>query len=186
LREISATPLGKGPLVTPDEYHVLQLREVRGGQQRPFEEVRDQLAAEQLQADTEKAFSELSGRLVDLVYKNPTALEPAAKEVGVPVQVLGPFIELFENEAAGPAVMRYLAIGERKGIIRPRPASLRRIPLKISYESIIRLAQKASKTVSLKDFATTMGVATAAAKTGASLTPSPTIMTGRWVSACTR
>lgn len=96
------------------------------------------------------------------------------------LQVLGPFIELFENEAAGPAVMRYLAIGERKGIIRPRPDGLRRVPLKISYESIIRLAQKASKTVSMKDFATTVGVATAAAKTADAPAPARKVNWDKW------
>lgn len=96
------------------------------------------------------------------------------------LQVLGPFIELFENEAAGPAVMRYLAIAERKGIIRPRPDSLRKVPLKISYESIIRLAQKASKTVSLKDFATSMGVATAAAKTADAPPPARVVNWDKW------
>jgi peptidyl-prolyl cis-trans isomerase D len=96
-----------GPVKTDFGYHVLKLREIKGGEGRPFEEVRDQLAAEQLQADTEKAFSELSGRLVDLVYKNPTALEPAAKEVGVPVQVLGPFTRTTASGiAANPAVLR--------------------------------------------------------------------------------
>ncbi|WP_305805583.1 peptidyl-prolyl cis-trans isomerase [Stenotrophomonas sp. YIM B06876] len=96
-----------GPVKTEFGYHVLKLREVKGGEGKPFEEVRDQLAAEQLQADTERAFNELSGRLVDLVYKNPTALEPAAKEVGLPVQVLGPFTRTSATGvAANPAVLR--------------------------------------------------------------------------------
>jgi len=96
-----------GPVKTQFGYHVLQLRETRGGEGRSFEEVRDQLAAEQLQADTERAFNDLGGRLVDLVYKNPTALEPAAKEVGVAVQTLGPFTHADASGiAANPAVLR--------------------------------------------------------------------------------
>jgi peptidyl-prolyl cis-trans isomerase D len=96
-----------GPVKTEFGYHVLMLREIKGGEGRPFEEVRDQLAAEQLQADSERAFNELSGRLVDLVYKNPTALEPAAKEVGVPVQTMGPFTRATASGiAATPAVLR--------------------------------------------------------------------------------
>ena len=69
----------RGPVKTDFGYHVLQLREIKGGEGRPFEEVRDQLAAEQLQADTERQFNELGGKLVDLVYKNPTVLDSAAK-----------------------------------------------------------------------------------------------------------
>jgi len=96
-----------GPVKTEFGYHVLKLREIKGGEGRAFEEVRDQLAAEQLQADTEKAFSEFSGRLVDLVYKNPTALEPAAKEVGLAVQTLGPFTRATASGiASNPAVLK--------------------------------------------------------------------------------
>ncbi len=96
-----------GPVKTEFGYHVLKLREIKGGEGRSFEEVRDQLAAEQLQADTEKSFSEFSGRLVDLVYKNPTALEPAAKEVGLPVQTLGPFTRATASGiATNPAVLK--------------------------------------------------------------------------------
>lgn len=96
-----------GPVKTEFGYHVLQLREIKGGEGRPFEDVRDQLAAEQLQADTERAFNEFSGRLVDLVYKNPTALEPAAREVGLPVQTLGPFTRTTASGiASNPAVLR--------------------------------------------------------------------------------
>lgn len=96
-----------GPVETEFGYHVLKLREVQGGQGKAFEEVREQLAAEQRLADEERAFNELSGRLVDLVYKNPTALTPAAEEVGVQVQRLGPFTrDNATGIAANPAVLR--------------------------------------------------------------------------------
>ncbi|SBV35156.1 Parvulin-like peptidyl-prolyl isomerase [uncultured Stenotrophomonas sp.] len=96
-----------GPVKTEFGYHVLQLRETKGGEGQPFEEVRDQLAAEQLQADTERAFNELSGKLVDLVYKNPTVLESAAEELKLPVQTLGPFSRATASGiAANPAVLR--------------------------------------------------------------------------------
>ncbi len=95
------------PVKTDFGYHVLQLRETKGGEGRPFEEVRDQLAVEQMQADTERQFNELSGKLVDLVYKNPTVLESAAKELKLPVQTLGPFNRATANGvAANPAVLR--------------------------------------------------------------------------------
>jgi peptidyl-prolyl cis-trans isomerase D len=96
-----------GPVKTEFGYHVIKLLETKGGEGRAFEEVRDQLAAEQLQADTDNAFNDVSSRLVDLVYKNPTALDAAAKEVGVPVQTLGPFTRATASGvAANPAVLR--------------------------------------------------------------------------------
>ena len=96
-----------GPVKSEFGYHVLQLREVKGGQERPFEEVRDQLAAEQLKADTEGKFSQLSGRLVDEVYKNPSSLTAAAETLKLPVQTVGPFTrETASGIAANPAVLR--------------------------------------------------------------------------------
>ncbi len=96
-----------GPVKTDFGYHVLLLREKKGGEGRPFEDVRDQLAAEALKADNERAFTDLSGRLVDLVYKNPTSLEGPAKDMGLPVQTLGPFTRTTASGiAANPAVLR--------------------------------------------------------------------------------
>ncbi len=96
-----------GPVKSEFGYHVIQLREVKGGKGKSFEQVRDQLASEQLQADNEKALSALSGKLVDEVYKNPTELASAAKDVGLPVQTLGPFTRASASGiAAQPAVLR--------------------------------------------------------------------------------
>lgn len=81
----------RGPVKTDFGWHVLQLREVQEGAGVPFEQAREELAREQAQADRERAFSELSGRLTDLVYQNPSSLEPAARELGLEVRTLGPF-----------------------------------------------------------------------------------------------
>ncbi|MCD7099765.1 peptidyl-prolyl cis-trans isomerase [Stenotrophomonas sp. MMGLT7] len=95
------------PVKTEFGWHVLQLRQVRGGEGKSFEQVRDQLAAEQLKADNDRAFSELSSKLVDLVYKNPTALAPAAEQVGLKLHTLGPFSRTDASGiAANPAVLR--------------------------------------------------------------------------------
>lgn len=78
------------PVKTDFGWHVIQLRELKSGSQQPFEQVREALAVEQAQADRERAFSALSSRLVDLVLKNPTSLAPAARELNLPVQTVGP------------------------------------------------------------------------------------------------
>lgn len=97
----------RGPVKTDFGYHVLQLREVKAGQGKSFEEVRDELAREQNDADGERAYNELAGRLVNEVLKNPTALGPAAKSVGLPVQRIGPFSRATASGiAANPAVLR--------------------------------------------------------------------------------
>ena len=76
------------------------------------------------------------------------------------LQVLGPFIHIFETEFASPALQRIMAIMERRVLFKPKPPSLQKSPLKITYISILRLAQRAASSVSL----------TEALKTGAELT----------------
>lgn len=66
------------------------------------------------------------------------------------LQKLGPFVELFETEFADPAIHRLLAIMERRKLLKPKPPSLRNVPLKIEYTSILRLAQRAAETVSIE------------------------------------
>ncbi|HEY0335218.1 MAG TPA: peptidylprolyl isomerase [Stenotrophomonas sp.] len=96
-----------GPVKSEFGFHVIQVREIKGGQGKSFEQVRDQLAAEQLKADADKSFTDLSGKLVDLVMKNPTELAGAAKEAGLPVQTLGPFSrDQASGIAANAAVQR--------------------------------------------------------------------------------
>ncbi len=80
------------------------------------------------------------------------------------LQELGPFVEMFENEFAGPAIRRVLGILERRRMLRPMPPSLRGVPLKIIYLSIMKLAQKSSESVAMKDAFATLGALSAAAK----------------------
>lgn len=65
------------------------------------------------------------------------------------LQVLGPFINLFETEFAGPAVMRCMNILERRRALKPRPASLQGQPLKIEYLSMLKLVQQAAETTAM-------------------------------------
>mgnify|MGYP006341360359 FL=1 len=96
-----------GPVKTDFGYHVLKLSEIMPGQGKSFEDVRDELAREQAEADGERAYNDLAGRLVNEVLKNPTALGPAARSVGLPVQKLGPFSRATAaGIAANPAVLR--------------------------------------------------------------------------------
>ncbi|MBJ6979608.1 SurA N-terminal domain-containing protein [Luteimonas sp. MC1895] len=95
------------PVLTDFGWHVLLVREVREGQEVSFEDAREQLAATQAVSDGERAFNDLIGRLVDQVYRNPSSLGPAAREAGLPVQKVGPFIRGGgEGIAANPLVQR--------------------------------------------------------------------------------
>jgi hypothetical protein len=80
------------------------------------------------------------------------------------LQSLGPFIELFETEFAGPAIQRVLEILENRRMLKPKPRSLQNVPLKINYMSIMKLAQRSAETVAMKDVFGTMGELSSAAK----------------------
>jgi Bacteriophage head to tail connecting protein len=80
------------------------------------------------------------------------------------LQELGPFIELFETEFAGPAIMRVLEIMENRKMLKAKPQSLRGVPLKINYMSIMKLAQRSAESVAMKDVFATMGELSSAAK----------------------
>jgi peptidyl-prolyl cis-trans isomerase D len=97
----------RGPVKSDYGWHVIQVREVKAGEVQTFEQVREQLAREQAEADREQAFNDLSTKVVDLVYKNPTALAPAARDAKLPVKTLGPFARgAGQGIAANPAVQR--------------------------------------------------------------------------------
>lgn len=88
-------------------WHVLYVREVRAGRQAAFEDVRDTLVREVLQAERERAFNDMVGAFVDHVYRNPTELASAAKEANLEVQTAGPFARgEAEGIIAAPAVQR--------------------------------------------------------------------------------
>ncbi|HEU4813006.1 MAG TPA: SurA N-terminal domain-containing protein [Xanthomonadaceae bacterium] len=95
------------PVQTEFGWHVLQLRDVKAGEQVPFESVREELAREAEADARERAFNELAGRVVDEVYSNPSDLGAAAAIAGVPVQASGLFARGAGNGiAAHPAVQR--------------------------------------------------------------------------------
>jgi peptidyl-prolyl cis-trans isomerase D len=81
------------PVRTPAGWHVIQLRELTPGTGRPFEEVRAELEAEFAANERERVFSEISGGFVERIFKDPTALGPAAEAMGLKVSRSQPFTQ---------------------------------------------------------------------------------------------
>ena len=79
------------PVRLPDGWHVLLFREMIPGSAKSFEEVRPELEAEYLESERERAFNDISGRLVDKIYADPSELAPAAAELKLPVNRTGLF-----------------------------------------------------------------------------------------------
>ncbi len=95
------------PVLSSEGYHVIELRDIRPGKTRTFEEVRDDLAREYTESEHERVYNQKSSRLIDLAMQDSTSLEPAANELGLVVQKT----PLFTRDggagiAANPAVLR--------------------------------------------------------------------------------
>lgn len=95
------------PVKTDFGWHVISLREIKAGQKESFESVRDALAREQAVEDRERAFNELSSKIVDAVLENPSSLAAAAKVAGLPVQQIdGVTRDTSVGIAANPVIKR--------------------------------------------------------------------------------
>lgn len=75
-----------GPVLTSDGYHIIDLRDLREGHAQTFAEVRDQLAAEATKNARDDTYREVGGKLTDMIYNDPTSLEPASKKLGLAIQ----------------------------------------------------------------------------------------------------
>jgi len=102
----------RGPVKTDFGWHVIKVDELRGGTRQPFEAVRAQLEQELVEGGRERAFNELSGKLVDAIYKNPNSLEPAAKSLGLAVQTTPAFSRNGGPGIAGDAKVLRAAFSE--------------------------------------------------------------------------
>ncbi|TAM63189.1 MAG: peptidylprolyl isomerase [Rhodanobacter sp.] len=74
------------PILSPDGYHIIWLRDIRSGESKPFAEVRDQLVKEASAAERDRKYNEVAGKLSDNTYQNPSSLEPAATALGLPIK----------------------------------------------------------------------------------------------------
>lgn len=74
------------PVRLPDGWHVLFYRELIPGSGKTFEEVRAELEAEYLESERERVYNDISGKLVDKIYADPSSLAPAAQELKLPMQ----------------------------------------------------------------------------------------------------
>lgn len=79
------------PVRLPDGWHVILYRQLQAGNVKPFEAVRAELEAEYLESERERVFNDLSGKLVDKIYADPSTLASAAKELKLPIVRTGLF-----------------------------------------------------------------------------------------------
>ncbi|MBS0584437.1 MAG: SurA N-terminal domain-containing protein [Proteobacteria bacterium] len=94
------------PVLSPEGYHLIQLRDVREGKIKSFEEVKAELAKQYMETENERRYSDLAGKLVDALGNDPS-LANAAKQFNLPVQKTALFTRAGgEGIAANPAVIK--------------------------------------------------------------------------------
>ena len=95
------------PVLTPDGYDIIWLRDIRSGEAKSFAEVRDQLLAEATAGDKDRKYNEVAGKLSDNAYQNPSSLEPAAQALGLSIKTTALFSRQGgEGIAANPKVIK--------------------------------------------------------------------------------
>ena len=82
------------------------------------------------------------------------------------LQVLGPFVSQFGVECGDTSLNRVMEIMTRKNMILPKPPSLQNVPIKITYRTMMTIAQEAAETVSMERVFATGGSLSEAAKAG--------------------
>jgi peptidyl-prolyl cis-trans isomerase D len=91
LYELSLERPVSEPVQTGFGWHIIYLRDIRPAEGMTFTEARDLLVREHQTEEDERRFLEQADRMVDIIYEDPTTLEAAADELGLEVQVIGPF-----------------------------------------------------------------------------------------------
>lgn len=101
-------------------------------------------------------FNDLFLMLETMPSGKMTAYEVAQK-LQEKLQVLGPVIENIITESLKPKLKRIFGIMQRKGLIPPKPESMKNISIDIEFISILSLAQRASSTGGLERIAQLIG-----------------------------
>lgn len=79
----------RGPVQSPAGYHVLLLKSVKAGAQRPLAEVKDLVAEGARRQLALRRFNEEADKFGDLVYAQFSSLKPAAEQYKLTVQTSG-------------------------------------------------------------------------------------------------
>lgn len=71
---------------SPFGFHIIKLSAVRGGEVKPFDEVKEQIREEIQTEKAEQRFYDMLDQLANLTYEHPGTLQVASEELGLPVQ----------------------------------------------------------------------------------------------------
>jgi peptidyl-prolyl cis-trans isomerase D len=119
-------------------YHLIEVTAVEGGEAKPFDDVREELARELGRGDAEAAYFELAEQLANLTYESPDSLIPAAEALDLEIQT-SDWIERDGGEGVlgQPRVMTaafsddVLVAGNNSELIEPDPDLMQAIVLRV-------------------------------------------------------
>jgi Bacteriophage head to tail connecting protein len=94
-------------------------------------------------------FNDLFQMMANMEGVQPRNEMEIAERRNEKMQVLGPVVEGITAELAND-IRRCYAIMARRGLIQPKPQSLRGIPLDIEFDSMVSVAQRAAETASME------------------------------------
>ncbi len=77
-----------GPVKTQFGYHIIQLESIDAATQKPFAEVRAQLAADYQKKKADDQYFSLGDQLANLAYEHPDSLDAVSKQLNLPVQTV--------------------------------------------------------------------------------------------------
>ncbi|MEX2497252.1 MAG: SurA N-terminal domain-containing protein [Wenzhouxiangellaceae bacterium] len=108
-----------GPVETEFGWHLIRLDEIDAPRGQTFEEARVGILEEIREERADDLYIELSERLIDMVYADPTGLEAIAEDLGLELQQAGPFSRfsaegLMANQRVLEAVFSDLVLLERQ------------------------------------------------------------------------
>ena len=120
-------------------YHLVEVLDVRGGEPRPFDEVKAELIADLDSGSNESVFFEQAEQLATLTYESPDSLIPAAETLGLEVR-LSDWVDRTGGEGlfANPRVIgaafseEVLTLGNNSELLEPDPEALQALVLSVA------------------------------------------------------
>lgn len=135
------------PIKTMQGYYILQLLGTQPQQVIPFDQVKDKVLQAYQQQTAERKFADLHDKLANITYENADSLQPAAKELSLPIQTT----DLFTKDGGkGIAVNpRIIAAAFGDEVLNQQENS---DPIDLSDNSVVVLRIKQHVPASVKKF----------------------------------
>jgi hypothetical protein len=135
---------------------VTYVADVAKGGMRPIYEVNPQIEGmlSQIQALQERVKDGFYNNLFMMISQmegvQPRNEMEITERKNEQMQELGPVIEKFQNEGAGPAITRIYSILKRNRLLPQMPDSMQGHPITINYVNMLTIAQRSAKTAGME------------------------------------